>query len=521
MYELIFAGALILVASMTGGLTNSLAIRMLFRPGKPPVVLGRKLAWLQGAIPKNQERMAQSIGGAVGNRLLPREELSDMLSRPELREAYDEVLLRAAKEVAEREHGSVREILGPEAMKTLDGAISELLDSGMESIGRYLESDAFEEVLGREADALRAHVAEMRIGELLTPERRARLVALISDWLEERARSPALETAIKGYVGRGFDNLARDERPLQELIPSGFAEMLEQAISEYLPVALDHLGAYVRRPEVAASIEQIIGTLFKRFRSELNFFQGWVASIIINEAMVDGVVARIRKDGADKLIGLIHEERFRSAARRAIRSSIAEVMQRDLSGIFGAADSNRLAKGKAQASAWLIKRARDPKILEFAATEIGAALEKVSLMTWEEALGDGARGKVLDGIVRAARSPQAVPLYRAVLQKGVDTLLSTPVGRPSAWLPDQTPDRVRSFASDGIWRWIQAQVPQIVARMDIAARVERRLRRFPTRELESLVRSVARRELRLIVTLGWILGGLVGALMVTANRLIP
>jgi uncharacterized membrane protein YheB (UPF0754 family) len=49
-----------------------LAIRMLFRPRRDVRVLGIKI-WPQGMIPRHRERLAQSIGNAVGNELVSKE----------------------------------------------------------------------------------------------------------------------------------------------------------------------------------------------------------------------------------------------------------------------------------------------------------------------------------------------------------------------------------------------------------------------------------------------------------------
>ena len=69
MVEFSLARALITIAfgALAGGITNAVAISMLFHPYEPRG-LGR---WkLQGAIPKNKARLAKTIGRTVGQRLL-------------------------------------------------------------------------------------------------------------------------------------------------------------------------------------------------------------------------------------------------------------------------------------------------------------------------------------------------------------------------------------------------------------------------------------------------------------------
>ena len=59
--ELIRALVTVLFGAMAGGLTNSIAIWMLFHPYEAPSVGKRPLKMLQGAIPKNQARLAAAM----------------------------------------------------------------------------------------------------------------------------------------------------------------------------------------------------------------------------------------------------------------------------------------------------------------------------------------------------------------------------------------------------------------------------------------------------------------------------
>ena len=56
MNELITALVFVVAGALAGGLTNSIAIWMLFHPYEPPRLGKRSIKFLQGAIPKNQNR---------------------------------------------------------------------------------------------------------------------------------------------------------------------------------------------------------------------------------------------------------------------------------------------------------------------------------------------------------------------------------------------------------------------------------------------------------------------------------
>ena len=65
--EILLAAVKIGFGAIAGGLTNTIAVWMLFHPYQPPKIFGRwTVRFLHGAIPKNQPRLAAAIGRTVG-----------------------------------------------------------------------------------------------------------------------------------------------------------------------------------------------------------------------------------------------------------------------------------------------------------------------------------------------------------------------------------------------------------------------------------------------------------------------
>ena len=60
----------------------------------------------------------------------------------------------------------------------------------------------------------------------------------------------------------------------------------------------------------------------------------------------------------------------------------------------------------------------------------------------------------------------------------------------------------------------------MVERLDVARRVEEKVLEFPTPRMEELVRKITDRELRLIVRLGYVLGAIVGTVLVLVDALL-
>ncbi len=114
-------------------------------------------------------------------------------------------------------------------------------------------------------------------------------------------------------------------------------------------------------------------------------------------------------------------------------------------------------------------------------------------------------------VVKAARSQRAQAMAAEAVRGGGTALLDRPLGRLSRWLPADAPRRLAEAAGPAVWDQIEAQLPALLETVDIPGMVERKVLGFSTQRVEEIVRGVTQRELNLIVQLGYVLGGLIGA----------
>lgn len=90
-----------LAGLVVGYFTNDFAIKMLFRPYRPYMILGRQLPFTPGLIPQNQPRLARQISKTIMESLLTPEELRNLARRllqTERMQAAIQWLLKSALE---------------------------------------------------------------------------------------------------------------------------------------------------------------------------------------------------------------------------------------------------------------------------------------------------------------------------------------------------------------------------------------------------------------------------------------
>jgi uncharacterized membrane protein YheB (UPF0754 family) len=455
----------------------------------------------------------------VGNRLLTEEDLTETFADQEFRGAFDDRLSHFLSLVLQKERGSIREMLPPHVMAELEAILEEAIDLGMEKFGDYLASEAFETFAEEKARSLLEAVADEPVAGLLTPAREAALADTVDQWLEGAVGSEGFEETVDDYVQRATVNLLEPGKTFEEVLPLGLVGSMEKAISSYLPLALKRLGGLLEDREAKLRFERALHELFHRFLRDLNFYQRVVARLIVTEETVDRVLDTIEREGAERLSEMLREKAIQDAMARGVNDAIIDFLRRPVESVLGSADDPSVREAQSTLTGWAVDVARDPATRGFLVEKLESALDKAGDRTWGDVLEKVPPETLSRWLVSAARSDAARSLLRKWADRVADTLLDHPVGRPADWLPPEAPQRIESAISDPLWGWLQTQVPDVVHRINVAGRVEEKVLNFPTEKMEELVKRVTDREMKLIVRLGYVLGAVVGSVLVVMNAI--
>jgi uncharacterized membrane protein YheB (UPF0754 family) len=518
--ELLRSLLTIAFGALAGGLTNSVAIWMLFHPYEPPSVGRWRLGWFQGAVPKNQERLAAAIGRTVGNRLLTADDLTRIFAEGEFRRAFDERLAAFLDEILNRERDALREILPPTLLAQVESLVDGLVDHGLLHLHDYLASARFEDAVERQAVEIVAAVADEPVGSILTPDREAVVTEAVEAWLVSAVESDDFHRALDDYLSRASHQLLRPERTFQEILPLGLVGSLEHAIKGYLPLAIERLGSLLEDPAARMRFESTLRDLFRRFVGDLKFHQRVVARMVVNEETLDRVLDTLEAEGAERLSEILRDPAVQEAMARGVNDAIVDFLRRPVRSVLGEPESAAVVEARETLAGWIVDMARDPQTRGFLVEKLRTGLEKAGGRTWGEIFERVPPERITGWLVSGARSEGASRLYQEVARRGAEALMTRPIGRPARWLPPTAAERLEEGLGPTLWDWLQTQVPDVVQRLDVARRVEEKVAQFPTPKMEELVRRITDRELRLIVRLGYVLGAVVGTALVGINALL-
>ncbi|HUF27985.1 MAG TPA: DUF445 family protein [Gemmatimonadaceae bacterium] len=502
---LLHLGMNVLAGMIAGGVTNWIAVWMLFHPYE------RRFG-LQGAIPKNKPRLAKSIGRTVGERLLTPADVMDELRRANVLAMLQEQLARILADILETERGSVRDLLPPGVLGEVERALGEAAPLIAARVADSAASPEFERGVRAFVARTRSELDEQPIGSVLTPVRRAELAARAAAWAEEVATSPELERGVREYIERHAGDLLTSPAPLIERVPVAVVRALEGAIDSYLPLAVAKVGEFLHNPGAREKIREALHDIFQRFVDDLRFHERVIARLMVTERTFETALDAIERDGVEQLAALLDDPVVRDEISKTIHEAILSYLHRPIGEVIGGPESERAQALVRTTGDYLLRILRDERTRGFMVAKLDAVLERAEHRTWGEMLSPVSDEAIAGWILEGARSTRIRELAAEGIRKALLGALDRPIGRPGRWLPGDTAARLSAVITPALWDWGQGQLPSLIERLNVQDMVERKVLGFSTQRVEEIIRGVTERELRLIVRLGVPLGGTIGLL---------
>lgn len=514
---LISLAATVIGGALAGGITNIVAIWMLFRPHESKGI-GRLR--LHGAIPKNKARLAKSVGKTVGEKLLTSTDIAERLSAPAIRSAFDDAMGKAMTGLLDREHGSLRGQLDAEAVATIEEAVSGLGPRVARHLSQYASSPDFEALVAGWAARLAVELEGKPVGAMLTPTRRALIADQVDEWARALTEGEGLERTLRGWLADQLRAFEADERPLAERLPAGLLAPVEQAITDALPAALDRLGDMLGDPVVKQAIRGALREAFDTAGRDLLFHERLLAKLVVTDKALARLVDGFEGEGFDRLVAAVTAPDLRLRVEQAVRDGLNGLLRDSLGARLRRLAPERRAALEATVGDWLVSAARSHATRSALRDGLARLLDAAGELTWDQLLGALPPGQAA-GLLRETIAGESGQGWIADLVRGgAMRLLDRPIGRPAAWLGPDNAERLTTAMTNQAWGWVQRQIPAVVSRLEVPEMVEQKILGFPTPVMEDIIKRVIERELHLIVQLGWVLGAIVGLVTFAISQLM-
>src|SRR5436190_190319 len=180
---LLIAIGILLVAAIQGYGAAWLAIWMLFHPYQSVKLFGITI-WPQGMIPRHREKLAESIGNAVGNELVSRETVFNALFETSFFERKVEDFVETyTHDLLSTVYPSFIDALPSQARAPILDTISALQYRLSEYIAEMLKSDETAKAISGFVDRQTDELLSRKVGDTLSEEAFAGVLHFIEDRL--------------------------------------------------------------------------------------------------------------------------------------------------------------------------------------------------------------------------------------------------------------------------------------------------------------------------------------------------
>lgn len=272
------------IGAVIGGVTNHLAIKMLFRPLKPIYLWGKRLPFTPGLIPKRREDLAIQLGRTVVDHLLTAEGIRSKFKEPAFIKDMEvwaksevSVVLNSQKTLSEWLEGfgvsEAEEKLKEKLNAFIEARYEDLLGQARsKTLGETLPEELLLKIDSKIPD-FSAYILNKGISYFESSEGRVRLSMMIQDFLENLG---SLGNMVQMFISN--DTIVNSVQP--ELIKFLSHEGTQNMLTQLLDQEWDKVkGWEVGTLEEKVGREQLLSFLKTQINEQIPY-RNWLQSSI-------------------------------------------------------------------------------------------------------------------------------------------------------------------------------------------------------------------------------------------------
>lgn len=474
----------IFVGAIIGYITNWLAIKMLFRPHKEVRILGRRLPFTPGLIPKEKDRIARSIGDAVGNYLLSPETFTQALLDERISQ-YIESWIKNILNMQHNEGKSTKTILEEALGVNVDNLLDEIEHRLAVFLCIQLKDKKFKNTLLNFIE----HKIYDQYGHYLYNGIKEKAEELLNIFLS----SGAAEKEIAKLLDYLIDKLEKEERTLEEILPGSLINSARGFIYEHSGEIRIWLKDLLDSPSTKRKLRYSISEIAAQNLNKLVTI--FITPDSIAEKVIGALVKYVDNPENEKNIATIVITLF----NKFINSRIADILS--------AVSEKRKKEMVSQVTGEIVKHVSDREnqqalfnLVEERLGYLGPDIKKSILSFLDEEY---------ESIVSLPDLCEKIqPVIRDIIREIINKPFSMIIGS----VDEKAVKNISSFIEEVFRNFVKTKMTNIIRQLNLSEIVENQIKGFDAAYTEELILQIASRELKAITWLGALLGGIMGIL---------
>jgi uncharacterized membrane protein YheB (UPF0754 family) len=512
----LIAIAWVVIATLHGYGAAWLAIRMLFRPYRPVKLLGVTI-WPQGMIPRHRERLAQTIGNAVGNELVSQETVINALFEADFfRRKVEGFVSSYTNDLLSTTYPSFVEALPSGARAPVLDAITALQYRLAQYIADILKGEETAAAIGGFIDRRVDELLARRLRDAVNEETFEHVLGFFEDRFRGLVTEAEFERKIRDFVGARLDELAHSGATLAEVFTPETVALIKERVDREVPPIVHHLA------EIATSkgTRTQLGGLIKRevddYYAQLSFFK---KIFISRERIHTEVDDMVNKTLPRRVEEFLHGEAFEQQAEEFLNTTIDNVLARPVNELVGQIAPDKLEMIKDQVTGRILHLARGAELQTTVSAYATDAMERLRPHTLRALLqhispesAPRLKSFLTRSLLAVVAREDTARAINAILHAQIERLLAAPIGRLSNHVSEKTVEHASVMLTERITAAARERLPAALAEFDIGGIVRRKVSDYPIPKLEELVLSVAQQHLKTIELFGAVIGLMIGLL---------
>ena len=487
---------------------------MLFHPYKPVKLFGITI-WPQGMIPRQRERLAQSIGNAVGNELVSQETVLNALFETSFFERKIEDFVQGyAHDLLGTAYPSFIDALPSHARAPILDTISRLQYRLAEYIADMLKSEetatAIENFVDRQVDEL----LRRRIGDTLTEDAFEQILRFVEQRFQQLVTEEGFEQKIRTFISARLDELAQSNATLAETFTPETISFIKERVDQQVPPIVHHLADIATGPNTRKQIGALIKLEVDEYYQQLSLIK---KIFISRERIHREVDDLVNKNLPRRVEEYLRGPAFEQEAEAFLNSTIDNVLAKPLNQIVGQIEPERLQMIKGQLGDSILDVARSPQIAASVSAYVTDSLSQLRPQTLGTALEHVNPESIVTvkrfltrGLLSLISREDTARTINAIMSSQIERLLVAPIGKLEDHVSSTSVERASRALVERITLAARERLPAAIAEFDVGSLVRKKVSDYPTEKLESLVLSVASHHLKTIELFGAIIGFVIG-----------
>ncbi len=487
---------------------------MLFHPYKSVKFLGITV-WPQGMIPRHREKLAQSIGNAVGNELVSQQTVFDALFETSFFQNKVEDFVGAyTNDLLARVYPSFIDALPSQARAPILDTISALQYRLAEYIAEMLKSDETAEAIEHFVDKQVDELLERRVGDMVREDSVDKLLNFVEQRVQRLISTDGFESKVHEFVAGRLDDLARSSAALAETFTPETIEFIKDRIDQQVPPIVHHLADIATSQSTRKQIGGLIKLEVDQYYEQLSLFK---KIFISRERIHREVDELVNKTLPKRVEEYLRGPAFEQEAEAFLNATIDNVMARPLDELIGQFDAIRFDDLKSQISNRLIELLRSEALSTSVSMQLTDAFDRLRpqklgavMQQFDSNSPAHAKSFLTKSLLSLLSREDTARTINAILSSQVERLLIQPIGRLGDHVSRNAMERASSALVERITVAARERLPIAIAEFDVGGLVRKKVSDYPLEKLEELVLSVAQHHLKTIELFGAVIGFFIG-----------